>query len=199
MKAFRILVLVAGLALLHGCGAIPETEKLVYEPQTDVAPIQGADGVTVNVDVVDDREDKSRISSKKYSYGGFEMASIHSEEPVENVVQSAIEQELQARGFVVDADAPLTIHGDIEKLYSELHLIDTFWTGKAVGDSQIDFVIGSKDGETLFSRVISVQPEYKGLMYQSGENLARPVELAIEETMDQLFADPAFIDALLNQ
>lgn len=197
MKLLKILGVFAGLALLHGCAAIPESHKLTYEPQADVAAVEGASEVAVNVVVADEREDQRRISHKRHSWG-FPMASIHSEEPIEDVLKIAIEQELLARGFEIDGDSPVTIQADIVELYSNLHLIDTFLTGKTVGKSTINVEVVSKTNERLFSRDISVQPEHKGVMYQSASNLARPIEMAMEETLDELFNDPLFIEALLN-
>ncbi|SDO40837.1 YajG family lipoprotein [Vreelandella arcis] len=199
MKLLKLLWVFAGLALLHGCAAIPESHKLVYEPQADVAAVEGASEVAVSVVVADEREDQSRISHKKYSYGGFAMASIYSEVPVEEEMQAAIEQELVSRGFGIDSSAPVTVHGDIIKLYSNLHLIDTFFTGKTVADSTFQVEVVSDNNEVLFSREISVNPEHKGVMYMSSYNLARPIEMAIEETLDELFNDPLFIEALLNK
>ncbi|UXZ53196.1 YajG family lipoprotein [Halomonas sp. 7T] len=197
MKLLKLLGVFAALALLHGCAAIPESHKLTYEPQVDVAAVDGASEVSVNVVVADGREDQRRISHKRHGWG-FPMASIHSEEPVENVLKAAIEQELLARGFEIDGDSPVIIQGDILELYSNLHLIDTLLTGKTVGKSTIQVDVMSVANERLFSRDISVKPEHKGVMYQSASNLARPIEMAIEETLDELFNDPLFIEALLS-
>ena len=197
MNTFKTIVALAGLSLLYGCAAIPESHKLAYEPQPDVAPIEGASEVGLNVVITDNREEKSRISHKKYSYGGFRMASISSEEPIEDVIESSIEQELLARGFSIDSGTSLTIQVDIINLYSNLHLIDTFFTGKAVADSKLSIEVVSENKEVLYKRAISVNPEHKGIMYMSAYNLARPIEMAIEETLDILFNDPSFIEALL--
>ncbi|MBL1266256.1 MAG: hypothetical protein COA87_000530 [Halomonas sp.] len=197
MKLLKILGVLAGLALLHGCAAIPESHKLTYEPQADVAAVDGASEVAVNVVVADEREDQRRISHKRHGWG-FPMASIHSEEPVEEAVKAAIEQELLARGFGLDGDASVIIQGDIIELYSNVHLIDTFFTGKTVGKSTIQIEVVSEADEVRFSREISVAPEHKGVVYQSASNLARPIEMAMEETLDELFNDPLFIEALLN-
>lgn len=197
MKLLKILGVFAGLALLHGCAAIPESHKLTYEPQADVAAVEGASKVAVNVVVADEREDQRRISHKRHSWG-FPMASIHSEELVEEEMQAAIEQELMARGFGIDSSAPLTVQGDIIKLYSNLHLIDTLFTGKTVADSTFKVEVVSENNNVLFSREISVNPEHKGVMYMSSYNLARPIEMAMEETLDELFNDPLFVEALLR-
>lgn len=197
MKLLKLLGVFAGLALLHGCAAIPESHKLTYEPQADVAAVEGASEVAVNVVVADEREGQRRISHKRHGWG-FPMASIHSEEPVEDVLKIAIEQELLARGFEIDGNSPVTIQGDIVELYSNLHLFDTLLTGKTVGKSTISVDVVLEANERLFSREISVQPEHTGLVYQSASNLARPIELAMEETLDELFNDPLFIEALLN-
>ena len=68
MNTFKTIVALAGLSLLYGCAAIPESHKLAYEPQPAVAPIEGASEVGLNVVITDNREEKSRISHKKYSY-----------------------------------------------------------------------------------------------------------------------------------
>lgn len=197
MTIMKIVAGLVTLALLHGCAAIPESHKLVYEPQADVTAVEGAAKVAVNVVVADEREDQRRISHKRHAWG-FPMASIYSEVPVEEEMQAAIEQELVARGFLVNSGAPLTIQGDIIKLYSNLHLIDTLFTGKTVADSTFQVEVVSETNEVLFSREISVNPEHKGVMYMSSYNHARPIEMAMEETLDELFNDPLFIEALLN-
>lgn len=198
MKLYKSIFALAAIAFLHGCAAIPESHKLAYEPQENIAVIEGASQISANIEISDEREETSRISHKKYSLGGFRMGSISSEEPVEDVIQGAIKKELMARGFGIDSGASLTIKGDIINLYSNLHLIDTLFTGKAVADSTMNVTVTSRSNETLYSREISVSPEHKGIMYMSAYNLARPIEMAIEETLDVLFNDPEFIEALLN-
>ncbi|AVI62726.1 YajG family lipoprotein [Halomonas sp. GFAJ-1] len=195
MKLLKTLGVLAGLALLHGCAAVPESHMLAYEPQPGVTPVEGASQVVVNVVVQDVREDQRRISNKRHNFG-FGMASIYSEEPVEEAVHAAIEQELLTRGFVVESDAPLTIKGEILELYSNLNF--GLFSGKAVADSTMQVEVVSEVDEVLFSKEISVNPEHTGLQYQSASNLARPIEMAIEETLDELFNDPLFIEALLS-
>lgn len=195
MKLLKLIGVFAGLALLYGCAAIPESHKLAYEPQPGVTPVEGASQVVVNVVVQDEREDQRRISNKRHNFG-FGMASIYSEEPVEEALHAAIEQELLARGFVVEIDAPLTIKGDILELYSNLNF--GLFSGKAVADSTMQVEVVSEVDEVLFSKEISVNPEHTGLQYQSASNLARPIEMAIEETLDKLFNDPLFIEALIS-
>lgn len=195
MKLLKTLGGLVGLALLHGCAAVPESHKLAYEPQPGVTPVEGASQVVVNVVVQDVREDQRRISNKRHNFG-FGMASIYSEEPVEEAVHAAIEQELLTRGFVVEIDAPLTIKGDILELYSNLNF--GLFSGKAVADSTMQVEVVSEVDKVLFSKEISVNPEHTGLQYQSASNLARPIEMAIEETLDELFNDPLFLEALLS-
>lgn len=195
MKLLKTLGLLAGLALLHGCAAIPESHKLSYEPQTEVPIVAGAPEFSVNVVVNDEREDKSRISHKRHGWG-FPMASIYSEVPVEEEMQAAIEQELKARGFIIDSSAPLTVQGDIIKLYSSLHF--GWFSGKSVAESAFQVEVVSEANEVLFSKEIVATPEHTGLQYQSASNLARPIELAMEKTLDELFDDSLFIEALLN-
>lgn len=195
---FKAYLVLGVVTLFTGCAAVPETQSLVYEPQEGTTLLPGASDAIVNVAIQDAREDKRRISNKRHNWG-FDMASIYSEEPVEDVVKLAIENELEARGFKLGNTAStVSVNGSIIDLYSNLHMYSGFWSGKTVADSTVQIEIVSNTGESLYLREISVNPEHTGVLYQSSYNLARPVEMAIEETLDVLFEDQAFINALLQ-
>lgn len=195
---FKAYLALGVATLFAGCAAVPETQSLVYEPQEGTTLLPGASDAVVNVAIQDVREDKRRISNKRHNWG-FDMASVYSEEPVEDVVKLAIENELEARGFKLGgAASTVSVNGNIVELYSNLHMYSGFWSGKTVADSTIQIEILSKAGESIYLREISVNPEHTGVLYQSSYNLARPVEMAIEETLDVLFEDQTFINALLQ-
>lgn len=76
--AFACCVAVASLS---GCALTTEQVELNYAQQAGVSRIAGAEAVSVNVQVADQRLDKSKVSSKKNGYG-MEMAPITAAEDV---------------------------------------------------------------------------------------------------------------------
>lgn len=71
-----IRVAVVGIvAFASGCALTAERVDLTYTPQIAAISVPGASDVTVSVQVVDDRQDKTKVSSKKNGYG-MEIAPI---------------------------------------------------------------------------------------------------------------------------
>lgn len=104
-SVFAIASCVAVLTL-SGCALTTDRIELQYNPQQGVSQIPGANNVAVNVQVVDQRQDKSKVSSKKNGFG-MEMAPILATEDVAVTVRKAIEQELRTRGFQLGTDTAL--------------------------------------------------------------------------------------------
>ena len=105
MKSFLKLLPLAGGAVLvailfSGCSVYfpkqPYT-SITYLPQTGVTPVVGAREVTVNVEMVDSRSTKYKVSD--YEGGEFSTAAgIMTTNTAAEVLQSAIEAELTNRG-----------------------------------------------------------------------------------------------------
>lgn len=91
------------LVAFSGCALTTERIELQYNQQQGVSNIPNAGKVSVSVQVGDQRQDKSKVSSKKNGFG-MEMAPIHATEDVAVTLRRAIEQELRARGFQLDSD-----------------------------------------------------------------------------------------------
>lgn len=185
----------AAVASLSGCALTTEQVELNYTQQTGVSRLAGADAVSVNVQVTDQRLDKSKVSSKKNGYG-MEMAPITAAEDVAVTVRKAIEKELQARGFQLGSDAALVrIAADLTRFYNDHKM--GFFAGDAVADLNMSVIVKSKSGALLFSKQIIAQGMEKNTQLASGNNAKIALERALESGMKTLFDDQAFLSALL--
>lgn len=190
--AFACCVAVVSLS---GCALTTEQVELNYAQQAGVSRIAGAETVSVNVQVADQRLDKSKVSSKKNGYG-MEMAPITAAEEVAVTVRKAIEKELQARGFLLGSDvARVRIAADLTRFYND-HKIG-FFAGDAVADLNMSVTVKSSSGALLFSKQIVAQGMEKNTQLASGKNARIALERALENGMKALFEDRTFVSALL--
>jgi len=190
------LAVIAALAVLtlSGCALTTDRIDLQYAPQPGVSKVEGAERVSVSVQVNDVRSDKSKVSSKKNGYG-MEMAPILANEDVAVTVRRAIEDELKQRGFVLAPDALVQISGDLTRFYND-HKIG-FFAGDAVADLNLNVVVHSKGGKTLFSKQIMTQGVEPNTQLASGENARLALTRALESGMKALFEDQAFLASLV--
>ena len=194
MQALAIACCMA-VASLSGCALTTEQVELNYTPQAGVARVAGAENVSVNVQVADQRLDKSKVSSKKNGFG-MEMAPITASEDVAVTVRKAIEKELQARGFQLGSEAALVkVAADVTRFYNDHKM--GFFAGDAVADLNMSVTVKSKNGALLFSKQIIAQGMEKNTQLATGNNARLALDRALENGMKMLFEDPAFVSALM--
>ncbi|MCX7100941.1 MAG: YajG family lipoprotein [Methylobacter sp.] len=194
-RIFAIASCVAVVSL-SGCALTTDRIELQYNQQHGVLKIPGASSVSVNVQVADQRQDKSKVSSKKNGYG-MEMAPILATEDVTVTVRRAIEQELRARGFPLSSDAALVqIAADLTRFYND-HKIG-FFSGDAVADLDMSVIVKSKKGDLLYSQRVVAQGTEPNTQLASGENAKLALNRALENGMKSLFEDQAFLSALMG-
>lgn len=182
--------------VVSGCAFTTDRIELQYGQQQGAVSVPGASGVSVNVQVSDQRSDKSKVGSKKNGFG-METAPILAMEDVAVTVRRAMEQELRARGFQVGADAAvLRIAADLTRFYND-HKTG-FFAGDAVADLNMSVVVKIKTGETLYSRQIVAQGLEPNIQLMTGDNARLALNRALENGMKQLFEDQAFIAALVS-
>ena len=183
------------VASLSGCALTTEQIAINYTQQAGVAKVAGAENVSVNVQVADQRLDKSKVSSKKNGFG-MEMAPITATEDVAVTVRKAIEKELQARGFQLGSDAALVkVAADVTRFYNDHKM--GFFAGDAVADLNLSVTVKSQSGALLFSKQIIAQGMEKNTQLATGNNARIALERALENGMKMLFEDPSFVSALL--
>lgn len=194
-SVFAIASCVAVLTL-SGCALTTDRIELQYNPQQSVSQIPGANNVAVNVQVVDQRQDKSKVSSKKNGFG-MEMAPILATEDVAVTVRKAIEQELRTRGFQLGTDTALVrIVSDLTRFYND-HKTG-FFAGDAVADLNMSITVKSKKGDLLYTRQVISQGIEPNTQLMTGENARLALNRALENGMKSLFEDQSFLIALVN-
>ncbi|MFZ2294279.1 MAG: YajG family lipoprotein [Polaromonas sp.] len=193
----NILAIASCVAIfsLSGCALTTDRIELQYKQQQGVSQIPGANNVSVNVQVSDQRQDKSKVSSKKNGFG-MEMAPILATEDVAVTVRRAIEQELRTRGFQLGSDAALVqIAADITRFYND-HKVG-FFAGDAVADLNMSVVVKSKNGDLLYTRHVVSQGIEPNTQLMTGENARLALNRALENGLKSLFEDQAFLSALV--
>lgn len=184
------------LVVLSGCALTTDRIELQYNAPPGVAKIPGASNVSVSVQVADQRHDKSKVSSKKNGFG-MEMAPILATEEVAVTVRKAIEQELQARGFLLGSEAALVhIAADLTRFYND-HKTG-FFAGDAVADLNMAVVVKSRQGDLMYTRQVIAQGVEPNTQLMSGENARLALNRALENGMKALFEDQAFLSALVT-
>lgn len=197
MMKKRTLALLYCVALtsLAGCAFITEQIELKYNQPVGVSRIAGASKVSVNVQVTDQRQDKSKVSSKKDMYG-IELAAITAAEDVATTIRKAIEQELQARGFQLGSDtAHITIATDLTRFYNDLNR--GFFLGDAVAELNMGVTVKGQNGTQPYSRQIVAQGIEPNILLASGNNAKIALDRALENGLKLLFEDKAFLSALV--
>lgn len=196
-KRALTLLYCAAVTCFSGCGYIAERIELKYNQPVGVSQIAGASRVAVNVQVSDQRPDKSKVSSKKDMYG-IELAAITAAEDVAVTIRKAIEQELQARGFQLSSDtAHVTLTTELTRFYND-HKVG-FFLGDAVADLVMAVTVKGQNGTERYSRQIVSQGIEPNLQTQfaSGNNARIALDRALENGMKLLFEDKAFLSALV--
>lgn len=195
MNKSTLLIACIVVAGLSGCALTTDQIQLQYNQQQGVSQTPGANSVTVSVQVSDQRQDKSKVSSKKNGFG-MEMAPIIATEDVAITVRKAIEQELRTRGFQLGSDAALVqISADLTRFYND-HKTG-FFAGDAVADLNMSIAVKSKKGDLLYTRQVIAQGIEPNTQLMSGENARLALNRALENGMKYLFNDQAFLSALV--
>lgn len=189
------LFVVSALAVfLSGCALTVDKVTLDYVPQTGVQKVALKEPVRVNVDVVDIRSKKDRVSSKKNGYG-MEMAAIVAENDVADVVANAIVAELRSRGFEI-GQGHVIVNAELQKFYND------FKVGFFSGDAEAEVVINTKvqgvDKAVRFAKVVAGEGKEPNIQLSSGENAKLALDRALADAIARLFSDPAFVDALIT-
>lgn len=182
------------IGALHGCAFTTETIDVSYIPEPGVSKIDGAETVSVAVDVSDSRPDKSKVSSKKNGYG-METAPILANEEVAATVRRALTQEISARGFASGkSPSDLEISAVVNRLYNDHKL--GFFSGDAVAEFGMSVKVLGASGKTLFSREIVSQGTEPNTQLATGNNAKLALDRALASGIKTLFSDPAFIAVL---
>jgi uncharacterized lipoprotein YajG len=182
------------LAVSSACALTTETIQLDYSPRTGVPQVQQAETVTALVSVSDTRSRTDRVSSKKNGYG-MEMAAITSQNDPVSVVRQAIEAELRGRGFQI-GQSGATVKTEVQKYYCDFK--NGFFSGDAVAEVTLSVQVLTSGGAITYASVIAGEGKEPNVQLASGGNAKLALDRALQDAMDKLFGNQAFLDALLK-
>lgn len=195
--ATRTIVAAAAVAWLSGCALTTDRIDLAYTVPAGIQAEAGATAVTVDVQVTDQRIDKTKVSSKKNGFGA-EMAPILANEDVNVTVRRAIEQNLAARGFKLGASpASVQVAAGLSRFYNDHK--PGFFAGDAVADLNLAVTVRGRDGSVVYTRQLLAQGTEPNIQLMTGDNARLALNRALDNGMKQLFEDRAFIAALLGR
>ena len=180
---------------LSACALTTDRIDIQYRPTEGVSPVPGAGRITVAVQVTDQRQDKTKIGSKKNGYG-VEMAPILATEDVATTIQNAISRELRARGFQLGSKATVQVSVAVARFANDFK--NGFLAGDAVADLIMGVSVASSYGKPLYSRQIVAQGVEPNVQLATGENAKLALDRALQKGIASLFEDNAFIQALLG-
>jgi uncharacterized lipoprotein len=182
------------VTFLSGCALTKDYVSLSYVPQANVVKIDGADAVTVKVDVTDIRSIKDKVSAKKNGYGR-EMAAIIAKEDVAEILKKAVEVELVNRGFRLSGGG-IAVAAELSRFYSDFKM--GVWSGSAVAEVTMNVQVKKADGSIGFSKLVTGIGSKEHLQLASGANAKDALDAALKDAVGKLFGDTAFVDALLK-
>jgi uncharacterized lipoprotein YajG len=173
---------------LTGCAS---TQTLNYQAQTGVAHVAHAENVAVNIVTTDSRADK--VIGYMKSAIGLKIVSINSDEPIDKIVNNALEQELKTRGFTMNTNSGLIVKANVTQFDNDFDMHIASADANAI--SNIEFSV-INNGVVLYKKhVIGKNTEVTYLVVPP--SLAKKsLEKALANAMTELFNDPAFIAAL---
>lgn len=193
VQFIRVAVL-GTVAFVSGCALTTEKVDIGYTPQSAPSAVPGASEIAVAVQVIDSRQDKSKVSTKKNGYG-MEMAPILANEDVSLTIRKAMELELRNRGFKLSSGTSvIQVIADLTRFYND-HKTG-FFSGDAVADLNMSVDVKARDGAVLFSKQIVAQGVEPSTQLATGNNARLALEKALQDGMAKLFADNEFISAL---
>jgi uncharacterized lipoprotein YajG len=201
MKVFSILrvarlSIAAAALLVTGCAPM-QTQLVVqirYLPQANVQPIPGADSVTLAVQVKDLRNDPADIGTIVTRSRTLEIVT---NDNLAEAVRSAIQIELQNRGFKIGQDSGAVLVS-ITGVDAERR-IGWFYGNSGRTVILMTVKVAQKGGRIVYSHYTAGERGLSDIDFSSSVGTAeRETNLALQDCIQHLFADPKFIDALLK-
>lgn len=204
---FKALALVYAFTVisLAGCESLHvDRITLQHMQQKEIRVVPGAANISLVVKAIDKRDYLAPGISRKWGKAvvGYGRNGLGEEtypdiivtEPIELTLKRSIEDELKARGFQIDQNANLIIEIDINTFFND-YKVGFIWSD-SVADLNIDVKVLSNTGYILYSRIIAEQGHKAWASTMSGEDAKIALNRAVDNGINALFSDGAFISAL---
>jgi len=173
--------------------AAPSAVSISYTPENTVQPVRGAGAVTITVN--DLRADREKVGNTTGMIAKSGNGAITTTESVEVIVRTAMESELRNRGFTLSSGAA-SVRIDVSQFDvqhtirqpSELLLIQS---DNSRAEVLVHVRVTGAGGKHLYSRLVFGQDD------SDQDSDQQTLDLALQEALRDLFADPSFIGAIV--
>lgn len=192
MKQFVTLVL---LFCLSGCALTTETIDVPYQGRANIAVVDGAGKIFLQVLNEDKRSVfKDRVGTKKNGYG-MEMAAIVASNDVSKTFSDAVSLELQSLGFKMGPGGK-TVKVELIRFYNDFKM--GFFAGDSVADGLVTVLVYSEKNELLYSRSYEGGAIEPNIQLASGSNAREALIKAMADIVAKVAADKNLHTALLK-
>lgn len=191
-KTYRSLLMSAAVLALTGCAFSSEKIDVNYTPAANPTLIQGASDIRVDVRINDVRARTDRVGSRTNGYGA-ELGAIDLNQNVSVLIENAIETELRNRGYKLE-NGKVVVQVEIHDFYNRFQT--GFWSGTATASVRLNVKIKDAAGTFIFSEMIAGQGTKESVQMMTGKNAKPPLEEALKNAMNSLFARDDFYAAI---
>lgn len=208
-KMIKPLFVIIALSVisLPGCESLHvDRITLQHTQKNGVDVVPGAANISVIVKANDRRDylapgisrklGKAVVGYGRNGLGEGTYPDIIVTEPVELTLKRSIEDELRARGFRIDPNSSLLIDIDINTFFNDYKV--GFIRSDSVADLNFDVKVTSKNGRVLYLRRIAEQGHKDWASTMSGEDARAALNKALDNGLNALFSDGAFMSALTH-
>ncbi|NNM43090.1 MAG: hypothetical protein HKM07_01945 [Chlamydiae bacterium] len=189
---FSIICFFGFMLSCTSCAYVPEKVQVAYEPIMHSNPVATAIGTNVVVNVIDNRRNGKRVSSKKGDYG-IELAGIKLEGELADEVANAVITELESLGCTI-ATGGMEIEVEIQKFYNEFK--QGFFRARGIAELILAVSVKKSDGNIVYSKTIMGFGENDKMWVQSGKNAKAALDTAFNDAIHRLVSDQAFLQSL---
>jgi uncharacterized lipoprotein YajG len=189
LSVFAVLSLVA--LLTSGCVFSGQTVQLM--PTTSVASSTTGNGVAVSLKVTDERPDQA---IGKRGVGGM-GADLVPAQKVDVVVQSALTDALQKKGFTVVSSGDAAAKLSVEVRFLQYSLSTGFWSG-GVNVKVALKAVASANGKN-YERLYRKDREERVQLAPTASTNEKWINDALSQALQELIDDTALIETLAHK
>jgi uncharacterized lipoprotein YajG len=183
------------IAVTLGCAKPTHRIDISYAPRPDIKLIQGAHTINVFVEVKDSRLEKYRLTNKRNTF--IETTNILVKNDVTSALRWAVETELKNLGFTVGNPPHVYIMVELIRFNNDYEI--EYINGQAVADMHILVQVRGKNRQFRYATTVSTQAAGDDTILSRSKVTRLALNKSLETGMDKLFADKAFLAAILKK
>jgi uncharacterized lipoprotein YajG len=188
-------ILCTAAAVVAGCGGQqPAALLITYTEQSYVQSAEGASGIAVKVTVDDARATRGQLGAVPGGVG-IPDQPIVPDNDVREVLRSAIEHELEVRGFNLTPSARAGVHVTLTQFRAEFHRGLMFQTASATLTMNVQVIWPGR--ATPYSETISGAGQEGGIAEPSATSAGPALNRALDAAVRNLFDDDRFVSGVI--